>query len=254
MKKLLQYWLLLLGTLVLSQNAILVVGFQSLDLRFEAYAQLLVIPSLQAALLAIATRRSTLKDLLFLLAQGLSPRPMWLLLFADLFFVIFLTSWLHLYLASKGVAASYLVLRAAWKPEWARRERAWVLLAGIFLAGFSFDYVLHWMEPLAGYFFSSWPLLLQWIFFYGPLFFFSLFVIVRLQKAWSSRSPSSGILLEMAAALAWASMLVVVISYFNKPELVSPWPWLLKLAAAMFLSLAIGAVQQLFRKRRGSQG
>lgn len=206
---------------------------RQVDLRFGAFAELVLVPAGQAlALVALAWPRRRREPR----ASGPYERP-WQRLSVVTAAVVFLvvatvplaTSVLLAgsLLDDQGVAAQAAragVLAAGglcWL--WARRgvgSRLRLVVAGGLLA-FAGDALWPWRASLPGLLPESVPLVFRWLATYGPLFVVALMVVLtlagRLRAAGGEPGPAW--LLELASAFAVVAATILLLAHYRRPQL-----------------------------------
>lgn len=257
MKRLIRLVPVLFMTCFFAQTALTALAFDRIDLRFENFAALLIVPAAQGALLAWAWRErgaTSPREILDALRQR-QPLPGILLL---LDCAILVSAWLlgggaasnpatklpTYYSGVKAVAAGGLLALLARKRPWSGGDKGWLLLFSAGLVGFGVDCLTGWLEPLAVVIMPGWQLLFRWLVFYGLLFAGSLLVLFKTQTAWSRISKPAAATVDWAVAFAMLAAIVVVTAFFNKPYLTAPWSTLVKTCGVLFVtSILLGCIQ-----------
>lgn len=267
MKRLIKIWLVLFPAYLFAHVVVTVLGFKSIDLRFEVFAQIILVPSVQSVWLwwamhqwsdgswqnlkrELGKRQQLIAALLLVDCAILVPS--WLLVGGSTRPGLIPWDKLPTYYAGvKGLAAGVASLFLVYKRAWSARERAWLLALAIGLTGYALDCFANWLAPLVETVsqraLASLPLLLQWLFLYGFLFVTSVLLLFKIQKIWTGQSALAAAMLDGALAFAWIAALVVVLGFFNRPYLVAPWSTLVKTCGVLFMTAVLIGLLQLLQ-------
>ncbi|GEM_PF-3547473 len=221
-----------------------------LDLTFASYVQTIVVPTLQAvslACLSAGSWKSWVRDLL-----GVFSRQRFLIVvtIADIV-VLWLAAGRGVdyeagsfpvgglpayYIGVKALTAGFLTLVCAWRHPVDRLERSLIALLGIGLVGHGWDRVFRWVAPLPAILFPDWPLLFQWILFYGPLFVAIVLLVTRVSDSWSSNHAGAADWLRVALGFLLFGTLVVALDIYNRPVLPLFWAKVVWIAGFLCVS------------------
>lgn len=242
MKRFLRLWLVLCPALVIATVAISVAGFRHVDLTFDYFVQLTVVPVIQAAVLAGAGRGSGAVQMIgtigaiarhplvvpvlamdaALLSSGwiLRTHPLWGLSgFASVH-----TTWI----GTKAIGASAFLLygarRAATSPQ-RRPARRIALVAGFAacVLALGVNAFWPWIERVPTLLLDGRPLLVRWLVAYGVLFTAWLAAALAAADALRASRPHAAWLLEAAVGAAFASAIVLVLSGYQRQYPAGVW-------------------------------
>ena len=251
MKQLIKIWLVLFLSHLFARVTFTYLGFRRIDLRFEVFVQLILVPVFQALVLWWIVYQINPKSVLVALRGAIKERPfLGTLLLIDCLLIAAGWSmrnrrWADLtreesvasyYTGLKGLAAGTLTIFSGWTRQWSTGERLWLFIFGIGLSAYGSDYFLGWLQPIPDLLYPEWPLLFRWVFVYGLLFLVSIAMLLKIETIWSRRFPTPALILSCATAFALLAATVVVINTFNKPYLSPPWSVFIKTCA--FLSMS----------------
>ncbi|HEY3131202.1 MAG TPA: hypothetical protein VGL91_17225 [Acidobacteriota bacterium] len=261
MRQLIKIWLILFPTLLVSQLAVTLFAFHYIDLRFELFGQLILIPAFQSILLHRVTRRDYGISLKSTLTVLLRRRPLAVILLI-LDCALLVPSWLlsytrpgtqwalsvsAYYTGIKGLVAGVGLFVLACRDNWRRSDRLWLSLLAFGLGGYGLNYFVKWIEALTNPWFQGWTLFFHLTTLYGILFAASLLLMLKVQTVWQRRSAAAALLLDCSMALALLAAMVVILSYFNKPYLEVPWSILVSTCGVLFMSSILLAELELTR-------
>ncbi len=253
MKRIIALWFIFFVTNLLARPAINYFIFYHVDVRYEAYVQLVVVPLAEvlvmAAALGLITRRSVLIPLkaigkptaagLFLLVDGLvllltlmPGLPEWIRLDQP-------TGFANYYIGGKAVAGGILVVWGSFHRGWTDWDRRWLMLIGVVLGAHGIDYFMPWLAALSRPFVAHWAQFYGWLFFYGPLFVLVLLLLTRLETIWNRQSAEAGFMVRYAAMFAVAGATIVALNVFNRPYLLEPWASVAKACAYLALTAVV---------------
>ncbi len=254
MTRLIQIWLALFAANVLGALTIGILGFQVIDLRFEAVAQAILVPWTQAVAVwwFLAGPRSV--SLAGSFKEAIRKQPALALFFvADA--VLLASSWrwpgvspeevsrhwtaATFYVGLKSAIAGCLILGFAFFGKRASaREGVWTAALGGGVLACASTCFFDWHESLPNLLFPGRSLLYRWLAFYGLLFVASLWVLLKVQGRWQARSPVAARILELVPALSLVAATVVGLGVFNSPNLSPVWDQV----ARSFAFLAVSAL------------
>jgi len=248
MNRILRIWVLLFIANLAARPAISYLGFYHVDVRYEAFVQLVVLPIVQTLVLAAFVGAITWRSLFSPLARLRQDPVLSLFVIVDGILLLIslmpgLPDWMRLtapqglggfYGALKAIAAGALAVAACFRIEKASQRR-WLMVFGVSLCAYGLDYFIGWLSPLSALFFPGWPVLFQWMFFYGPIFAIAMVLAGQVESIWAARCPDAGFILRYAAALASLATVVVALAYFNRSFIPYPWDTVVKILS--FLSL-----------------
>ncbi len=253
MKRIIALWFIFFVTNLLARPAINYFVFNHVDVRYESYVQLVVVPLAEALVLAAAlgliTRRSVLIPLkaigkptsagLFLLVDGLvllltlmPGLPEWIGLDQP-------TGFANYYIGGKAVAGGILVVWGSFHRGWTDWDRRWLMLIGVVLCAHGIDYFMPWLAALSRPFVANWALLVGWLLFYGPLFGVVILLLTRLETIWNRHSAEAGFMVRYAALFAVVGATIVALNVFNRPYLQEPWASVAKACAYLAVTAVV---------------
>lgn len=247
-----QIWLVLFVVNLLGDLITGILGFQLADLRFEAFAQRLVVPWIQALAIALLFQRDRRIYALRTLPELLRKQPFLALFFlADTIFLV--SSWLrgtafpmavseawaraNLYNGVKAVLAGSLLFSLVLKGRLeGRRAALWISILGLGAAGYGSTHFLNWLGLLPDYLFPGLSQLYRQQLVYGPLFFASLAVVWKVERICRPLSGVGAGMLELVAVFALISANVVILGVYNRPQLPPFWDQVVRTGG--FLAIA----------------
>jgi hypothetical protein len=263
MKRLLALWLVLV---VAFQSATALTAwflFHHIDLTFQAFFMLAIIPPVQAlaiawvlapdgaAPLAAACRRAAREPMVgpVLALDGVMVVGGWLL---------FSHQWIGLagqpslqlsWVAIKAVAGGLCLITAGFRASWSgpagHRQgtgQAWLILAGMMIALAGVNEWYPWLSHLPSLLSigrADQPTIVIWGEVYGPLFVIGLTIALKASGAVARLRPAIAPLWEAALALTCAAALFIVMNLFLRRTPIDPYRSLAitggSLAATLFL-------------------
>ncbi len=240
MTRLIRIWLVLFAANLFAAATIGILAFEVVDLRFEAFAQVIIIPWAQTlAVWLLFLREPRTVPLVGALKQVFTRQPaLALFLAADV--IVLAASWgwppgsaeeiardwriAALYVGLKAIIGGSLVLGfLLGSRRWSTRQSAWVAALGLGVVTYGSTCFFDWLRLIPQLVLPSWPLLFRWLVFYGPLFIASLWVLLRVEAIWRSHSPVAARILELVPALALVSATVIVLGIYNNPQIPPFW-------------------------------
>ena len=266
-------WGLLAVAFATGRHAASFLLFRHLDVTFEAFAQILLVPAAQAGAFAfLAPRRDRpglpsparepwaagllVADLLLVGAsfvwprlEALSARPLGELP----------VSLLSLAVAVKSVAAIAWLARdmgrrrardGEERPKRPFLERAGSLLLAAGCAGYGLDAATGWILKAPARLFPQLLAPVQWLVTIPALFAVSMTLLLRLAATGRAARTGARAPLGWAAGLGIASATVVVLSLYQRPFLVAPWAQLVHGASYLAFSSLFLAVRAWSRPAR----
>jgi len=253
MKRIIALWFILFVANLVAYPAINYLVFNHVDARYEAYVQLVVVSLAEAVVLAAALGLITRRSVLLPLSVMGKPTAAGLFLWVDGLVLLLtlmpgLPEWIRLdqpngfanyYLGAKALAGGVLVVRGSFNGQWTDWDRRWLMLIGVILAAFGFDYFMPWLAALSQPFVANWALLLGWLLFYGPLFALVLVLLARLETIWARHSAEAGFMVRYAAGSAIVGATIGALNVFNRPYLLEPWASVAKGCTYFTLSVVL---------------
>lgn len=257
MKELIKVYLLLFVVHLAARFAVSFLIFRHVDLRFEIFAQIMIVPVCQAVLLAWLLGDISASRWIGSWASALRRRPS-VAAFLLVDFALLGAGWwwsgpgwfdltqagsiAGRYTGVKVLAASLLVIQAGIAGNWSRGERAAVVLFGMGLGAYGTDYFSSWLEPLPGLLLPAWPALRSKFLVYGALFVTTILLLLKIETIWKRRSAHAGSILSSATAMALLGALVVVVHSFNRQFLLPPWSGVASTCAFLAISAILAAI------------
>ncbi len=252
MKRIIALWFILFVTNLLAPPAINYFIFFHVDVRYEAYVQLVVVPLAEVLVLAAALGLITRSVLIPLKAIG-KPTATGLFLLVDGLVLLLtlmpgLPEWIRLdqptgfadyYIGGKAVAGGILVVWGSFHRQWTDWDRRWLMLIGVVLCAHGIDYFMPWLAALSRPFVANWALLVGWLLFYGPLFGVVILLLARLETIWNRHSAEAGFMVRYAAMFAVVGATIVALNVFNRPYLLEPWASVAKACAYLTLTAVV---------------
>lgn len=239
MTRLIQIWLALFAANVVAALTIGILGFQVIDLRFEVFAQAILVPWTEAVVVwwFLAGHRSV--SLAGSLKEVIRKQPaLAMFLVADAILLVSSWQWTGsspedvsrdwrmatVYVGLKAAISGCLILTFAFVDKRASAKASvWTAALGTGLLVCASTCFFDWHEFLPDVLFPGLRLLFRWLAFYGSLFVASLWVLLKVQVIWQDRSPAAARILELVPALSLVAATVVVIGVFNNPNLAPVW-------------------------------
>jgi hypothetical protein len=264
MKRIVALWFILFIANLLGRHAINYLIFNHVDARYEAYVQLVVLPVVEALVLAVVLGLITGRSLLVPLKTIGKPTAAGLFLLIDGLVLLLtlmpgLPEWIRLgqpngfsnyFLGGKAVGGGILVIWGSFYRKWGDWDRRWLMLIGVVLCAHGIDYFMPWLAPLLRPFVTGWGQLFGWLYFYGPLFLFVMLLMARLETVWSKHSADASYMVRYAAMFAVAGAMIVTLNVFNRPYLLEPWAAVAKVCAYLTLTaLVAGSILARFSFR-----
>ena len=224
---------------VINMGVQLGVGYwllNQLDLRFEAWTRLLLVPATQASVLWLAIYGGRIGRAVRQLMHHLVHNSTLLYtLLLDLAVLIGALTFadrpwadLHnngsipvLFMALKAIGASLMLLFLVLRRPAIVHARTFVVGAG-FLMLFGLDYFVPWSRFLVGLLPEGTPIFLDFV-VYGCLYLAALTVLLRASSACATFSPESGLLLSVAGLFSAVAIPFLGVARFESTFLPSPW-------------------------------
>ncbi|MFH1176741.1 MAG: hypothetical protein V1750_04985 [Acidobacteriota bacterium] len=256
MKRFLILWLTLGAVLAVVTTLTSWFVFHHADLRFSAFAGLLVIPACQAAVVLWVSRRWKLSNLVEGMAEVLRHPLAATFLAADLAFLaagwlarshrlIGITGAHSLHpawiLAKVGVAAVLVAVAVGWRGPTVA-ERVSLAFFAILLVALGASAATAWPTALVGLLPRKLPLIVRWLVVYGGVFLVAAVALLQAADAMRRRAGGAGFLLEGAAAASFAVALIAALSTFSRPYLVEPWASAVRAGASFSAGLVVAGM------------
>ena len=264
MSRFLALWLVLaLANLVVSALLSLV-GFHHVDLRYEAFFQLLVVPTAQATVLTWVRTRWGLIGLAS--ALGATARIPLAAVIALVEAAVLTAGWAMrahhviglagggrlqpLWMAAQALAAGVLVGVCALQRSWGRGARGRLLAFATTAVACGLEPVFHPMRLLTLPLEGRVPTVLQWLTVYGGIFVVVLVATLVAAATVQHREPLAAFHLEAAAAFGFVVALVTLLGYFLHPFLLEPWGSVARTGLSLAATAALLGAVLLARKPR----
>jgi hypothetical protein len=230
--------------------------FHVLDLRFEVFFDLVVVPAFQALLVcaALPLRRPVTRWAAWIVA---AREPLVaLFLVADILVLVF--AWAlagHPWFlpaslaAAQALAAGVLLIVLALGRRFSGGERAWLLLAGIAALAYAMDFGVGWIAALPGYVFARKSRFLRSLLVYPPLFLLAIVFLLKVEAIFRSRWPAPAQVLDSAPAFAVATGTVAVLNFYWRPFLVEPWTSVARTGAFLAVASLFASLLLMLRSK-----
>ena len=255
-RRFLSFWLVLGIAHLLARVALSLLVFRLLDLRFEYYSQLVVVPALQALALCAALPSR----------QRVSRWAAWTAAFREPLVAVFLAgnvvalalAWVlrgHPWFlpaalgAAEGLAAGILLIVLAVRRRFSAGERAWLLLAGVAAIAYASDFAVGWIAAFPDLVLAGKRRFVRWLIVYPPLFVLAIVLLLKLEGVFRRRWPAPAQVLDAAPAFAVAGGAVVFLSFYWRPYLVEPWSSVVRTVSALAMACLFTSVLLLVRSR-----
>jgi hypothetical protein len=257
-RRLLALWLALIATFWVGRIVISVALYSNFDFTFRSLLELIVVPGLQAAVVAWTMRSGRGTPLLAPWRQGLETPALRLVLIGD--GVVLLAAVLASRLGAAGglfgfanadglprlALAGKLALAAVLLVVAARGRRGsglvlWLLALG--LAALASERWTGWIVNGPQWIFPDRPLLAQWLRFVLPLVLAIILLLLGAQAVLARRSLVAARAVDWALAVGLVGTAVLVGGFFLRPYLREPWTsvaWASASLTATALVLAAG--------------
>ncbi len=254
-------WACLTAALAGTTVVISIAVFRHLDLRYLTLVQLLIIPTVQTLAVGWVRHQWSLSQLARAARAALRHRLFTVLLILDLGVLCIdsLGGWfaggiagtrvglVASWSAVKAAGAGALLLAALLRAHGGWRQRPWLAALAVCALAVAAELCLHWLgaatDPLHGLV----PKALRWLIIYGSLAALGLIVLVRSAATVRDADPVAAFLLDLAAALLFALMVVLVLSLALHPFLSDPWATIAAILAlgcsTCVLAGSLGAVR-----------
>ncbi len=259
MRRLLALWLALTATFWLGRVAIELSLFSRLDLTYRAFLELLVVPGLQAAVVAWAIGRRGGAPLGAPWRLALA-RPAWRAVLA-LDLAVLAAAWLgteagagpqalrfaaecslpRAALIAKLAVAAVLLGFAGWRRMRGVAARLATLALAAALAVLAAEPATGWLAGGPQRLFPDQPPIVRWLRFYLPALLSLLLLLLAAQAALARSSPAAARAVDRALAAVLVVAGIVVGGFFLHPYLREPWlsaAWTAGYAAATALLVA----------------
>jgi hypothetical protein len=253
MKRFLILWLALGAVLAAVTTLTSWFVFHHADLRFSAFAGLLLIPACQAAVVLWVSRRWRLSSFVEAMTEVLRHPVAATFLTADLAFLA--VGWLArghrlfgiasaqslhpAWILGKVCLAALLVAMAVGWRGATVAERVWLAFFAVLLVALGASAATAWPATLVGLLPRKLPLIVSWLVVYGGVFLVATFALLQAAGAVGRRASAAGVLLEGAAAVAFAVALIAALSTFSRPYFVEPWASVMRAGASLSAGLVV---------------
>jgi len=230
-------WACLTAALAATTAVISIAVFRHLDLRYVTLVQLLIIPTVQTLVVGWVRRQWSLSQLAQAARAALRHRLFTVLLILDvgIFCIASLGGWfagdiaedrgrfIAVWSALKAAGAGALLLAALLRTGRGWRKRPWLLALAVCALAVAAEPCFHWLGAAPDLLHALVPKAVRWLFTYGSLAVIGLVVLVRSAATVRDADQVAAFLLDLAAALLFALMLVVVLNVSLHPFLTEPW-------------------------------
>jgi hypothetical protein len=256
LKRFLLLWLCLAIGLTVVTVLVSVLVFHCLDLRYQAFLQLLLIPTFQAAIVAWLTRAFGPTRGLRAIRETMSHRVVVVVLAINA--ALLVVGWLATTAPLVGIAGAVslhvrwagleVLGAAALTLGTVRRcrtwgERFWLCLGSASLLVLGSNAFVPWLRGLEAFVPARFPTVLNWILVYGTILVVAIVLALGAGGVLTRRSGLAGFYVDAAVAAAFCVALVVAASFFLHPYLVEPWASLVRTGlslAATFVLIGSG--------------
>jgi hypothetical protein len=256
MARFLIFWLVLGVAQLATRAAVSRFYFHVLDLRFEVFFQLIVVPAFQALLVcaALPVRRPVTRRA----AWTAAAREPSVAVFLVLDVLVLVLAWAlrgHPWFlpatlaAAQALAAGVLLIVFALGRRFSGSERAWLLLAGVAALAYAVDFGVGWIAALPGYVFARKSRFLRSLLLYPPLFFLGVVFLLKVEAIFRSRWPAPAQVLDSAPAFAVATGTVAVLNFYWRPFLVEPWTSVARTGAFLAVASLFASLLLLLRSK-----
>lgn len=254
MSRLLAIWLTLLAAFWLTRAGASAIFFGTADRSYEGIVQLVIVPVIQAVLVAWLTRRSGP------FSPAIAVRASWrqadlraILLFD---FVVLALGWIlgtlgelgwfslaggrnlpSAWMALKAGAAGVVLAIDLRKTREGDRERRLLFAFAAALLALGLSVLLDVLRPLPELLLPSQPRLLRWLVVHGILFAAGTALVLEVQRL-LRQVRAAALALDWALGLSLLGALIAVVHLVRRPYLTEPWGSL----AATCSSLAVTAL------------
>jgi len=253
-KRFLIFWLVLGIVQLLVGGGISLFLFRFLDLGFEFFAQLFLVPAFQALLLCAALPDTPLvsRRTAWMAAWG---EP-WIAVFLIVDMLVIVLAWglrghpwfLPRSLAAiQAFAAGLLLVALARGRRFSSRERAWLLAAGVGVLAYSLDFIFGWIAAFPDVILAGKGRLVRWLCFYPALFSMAIFFLFKVEEIFRRRWPAPAQVLDAAPAFAVAGATIVVLNIYWRPYLVEPWASLARTGSFLTVACLFASLLLLLR-------
>ncbi len=261
MARFLVVWACLTAALAVTTAVLSFAVFRHLDLRYVALVHLLAIPVVQALAVGWVRGEWSLSQQARAVRAALRHRWFAALLLLDLGVLagdhlgsgfaigaaedrVALTTW---WPALQAAAAGALLLVALPRAHGGWRRRPWLLALAVGALAIAGEPWCRWLEAAPDLLPGLLPTAGRWLVTYGGMAAIGLIVLVRSAATVRDADPVAAFLLDLAAALLFALMLVLVLSLALHPFLNDPWATLVAIltlgCSTCVLAGSLGAVR-----------
>jgi hypothetical protein len=199
--------------------------FRKVDLRFNAFLALALIPAFQAGVFMWVTRDPAARTMAAAFAV-FGNRLAVAIVLADLLILaltlILAPGMFRLVSGAHALAGAAALFFTAMRRGNQARNRTWVVLTATGLLLYGVSGFWNWLALLPDLFGDS-AKVLRWAAAYGPLFIIALAVLLLTARALEPRSLPAAGWMEIAVALLLVGAIVIVSNIFLHPFLTRPW-------------------------------
>ena len=246
MRRFLLLWMCLGACVAVVTVLVSVLVFHRVDLRYQAFLEVLLIPTFQAAIVAWLTATRGLGGILRVIRDTVDHPVVLVVLLANA--TLLVVGWAaplepHVGIAGAGrvhlgwagletLAAALIALATAGRGA-GRGARVWLCLgaASLLVAGSSaFSPWVSGLETLAP---VRLPTVLKWALVYGAVAGVVIALVLGLGGVLERWSRAAGFWVDAAVATAFLAALVVASSFFLHPYLLEPWASVVRTGASL---------------------
>jgi hypothetical protein len=263
MKRFLLLWVLLTVVLGATAVAISLVFFHHVDLRYEAFLELLLIPAFQVAILmwarnewspagiATAARESCRHPLIFslVLADLAILALAWALWDRPLVGIAAQPGLLPSWTAIKIAAAGVILAALAFSPLHSTNQRAWLGLTAALALALSLATWVSWLRLLPALLPGKLPTVLRWLAAYGTMYLLTMAAMLGTGSILSRRSRLAVFPLNAAAGFGFVVALVVAANIFLRPFIPEPWASVTRTCLSLAATGTLASTLLAFVKR-----
>lgn len=256
MKHFLLLWVCLALGLTAATVLVSVLAFHRLDLRYQAFLELLLIPTFQAAMVGWLTAAFGPARVLRAIRETMGHRVVVVVLGVDA--VVLVAGWLLRtepligmagtaslqvrWAGLKALAAAALTLAAIRRCRtWG--GQIWLCLGSASLLVLGSNAFAPWLRGLEALVPERFPTVLNWSLVYGTILVVAIIVALGTGGVLTRRGGLAGFYVDAAVASAFCVALVVAASFFLHPYLFEPWASLVRTGlslAATFMLIGSG--------------
>jgi len=267
-KRFLLLWVCLALALTVVTVLVSLLIFHKIDVRYQSFLELALIPTFQAAVVAWLTSTFGFAGIMRAVRETLGLRLAVLVLALNV--AVLVVGWVartephiglvgaagvHLRWAGvQTLAAAMLVLVAV--PRFrSRKEQAWLWLGAACLLVVGSNAFSPWLHRLEALVPARFPTVLNWTLVYGATLVVVMILVLGVGGVLAHRSDLAGFHVDVAVAAGFFVALVVAASFFLHPYLLEPWASVVRTALSMaagFMLIGAGLGWSAVRRPEGS--